>query len=252
MAMQSKQDVPLEIAHILFIDTVGYSKLSTAQQHELFDILNRAVRGTERFRAAEAAGKLIRLPTGDGMALVFYDAPESPIACAVEISRAIRDLPQLRLRMGIHSGPVSRVVDVNDRCNLAGVGINMAERIMNCADAGHILLSQRAAADLAEDERWRSHLYQLGECEGKHGARLHLVNFYTEEVGNLGVPNRFVQSQNRFSARLLLHWRALLSTATLLLAVALLGYHYLTRSPPPVASPPPPAKSIAVLPFENL
>jgi TolB-like protein/Tfp pilus assembly protein PilF len=263
-----KTEVHLEIAHILFIDTVGYSKLSTGEQHELLEVLNQVVRGTERFRAAEAAGQLIRLPTGDGMALVFCDDPESPLQCAMEICAALRNHPQLQLRMGIHSGPVTRVVDVNDRCNIAGAGMNMAERIMTCADAGHILLSQRAADDLAEKQRWQPHLHPLGECEGKHGAKLQLVNFYTEECGNPELPNKFKQQKARsadgladlFSSRR----RILTGIAAILAVLAVFGFSFFSsreqRPPPPdqetssTASVPGtiPEKSIAVLPFENL
>jgi TolB-like protein/Tfp pilus assembly protein PilF len=259
MATQGKPEIPLEIGHILFIDTVGYSKLSTAEQHALLASLNRVVRSSECFRTAEARGSLMRLPTGDGMALVFDDAPESPIECAIEICRALQDLPelQLRLRMGIHSGPVSRVVDVNDRCNLAGAGINIAERVMTSADASHILLSKRAADDLAEDERWRPYLHDLGECEGKHGTRLHLVNFYTDEFGNPERPNKFKREEEArrlptepSSVRLRMG-RGWTWGISLAVAIVLLGFYffYLARRQPPVS---PPAKSIAVLPFDNL
>lgn len=269
MAAPTKTEVHLEIAHILFVDTVGYSKFSTSEQHELLDTLNQIVRGTERFRTAEAAGQLIRLPTGDGMALVFCDDPDSPVECALQVSVAVRDHPQLRLRMGIHSGPVSRVVDVNDRCNVAGAGMNLAERVMTCADAGHILLSKRAADDLAENPRWRPYLYPLGECEGKHGAKLSLVNFYTEEFGNAQPPTKFKSQKPRHWAGFLpgslsSTWVPLAGAAVLLLILALLILYFLSsRTPPaalvsprPAASTPAPAiipeKSIAVLPFENL
>ncbi len=150
MSGDAKTDSELEIAHVLFIDTVGYSNLSIQEQRELLTELNQVVRDSSRFKAAESAGKLIRLPTGDGMALIFSDSPESPLQCAVEIAEGLRDHPRVKVRMGIHSGPVSRVVDVNDQSNAAGAGINIAERVMSCADAGHILLSKRAAQDLVE------------------------------------------------------------------------------------------------------
>ncbi len=269
MAAPTKTEVHLEIAHILFVDTVGYSKFSTDEQRELLDALTHIVRETERFRAAEAAGQLIRLPTGDGMALVFCDDPDSPIECALQISAAVRDHPQLRLRMGIHSGPVSRVVDVNDRCNVAGAGINVTERVMTCADAGHILLSKRAADDLAESPRWRPYLYPLGECEGKHGAKLSIVNFYTEEIGNPDLPTKFQNQKRRHWGGFLpdpfySRWLPLLGAAVLLLVLALLTLYFLSSRPPraamvnhrPTPSIPAPAiipeKSIAVLPFENL
>jgi class 3 adenylate cyclase len=149
MSAEVKNEIQIEIAHVLFIDIVGYSKLLINEQHELLQELNQIVRTTEAFRSAEAAGKLTRLPTGDGMALAFATTPEAPVQCALEISRALKSHPELRLRMGIHSGPVSGLVDVNDRSNIAGVGINMAQRVMDCGDAGHILVSRRVAGDLA-------------------------------------------------------------------------------------------------------
>src|SRR5438309_5954748 len=186
-----KKEIQLEIAHVLFIDIVGYSKLLINEQHELLQELNQIVRTTEAFRAAEAAGKLVRLPTGDGMALAFATTPDAPVQCALEISKALKSHPELRVRMGIHSGPVSGLVDVNDRSNIAGAGINMAQRVMDCGDAGHILLSRHVAEDLEQYRQWQPHLHDLGECEVKHGVRVHAFNFYTDDLGNPELPQKF-------------------------------------------------------------
>src|ERR1700739_1751397 len=167
MAAEIKKEIQLEIAHVLFIDIVGYSKLSINEQGALVDTLNQIVRGTEECRSAEAAGRLIKIPTGDGMALVFYSSAEAPAQCAVEITRALKENPRVQLRMGVHSGPVSGVIDVNGRPNLAGAGLNIAQRVMDCGDAGHILLSKHVAEDLEEYEQWRPLLHDLGGCEGQ-------------------------------------------------------------------------------------
>src|SRR5205814_2777356 len=168
-------DLQLEIAHLLLIDVVGYSKLLVNQQIELLQELKQLVRGTECFRKAEARGELIRVPTGDGMALVFFHSPEEPVRCALEISKVLQDHPGIRLRMGIHSGPVGRVTDVNEKTNIAGSGINVAQRVLDCGDAGHILLSAHVAEDLAEYRHWQPHLHDLGECEVKYGLHLHCL-----------------------------------------------------------------------------
>ena len=191
MSAEIKKEIQLEIAHVLFIDIVGYSKLLIDEQRDCLHTLNEVVRETDSFRAADGAGKLTRLPTGDGMALVFATTPDAPVQCALEISKALKNHPEVRVRMGIHSGPVSAVTDVNDRSNIAGAGINMAQRVMDCGDAGHILLSRRVAEDLEQYRRWQSHLHDLGECEVKHGARIHVVNLYTEELGNPDLPDKF-------------------------------------------------------------
>src|SRR2546423_5355217 len=188
LVMSTEKEVQLEIAYVLFMDVVGYSKLLINDQSRIQEQLNEIVRKTDQFRRAEAANKLIRLPVGDGMALVFFDNPEAPVRCALEISKALQSPPQIPLRMGIHSGPVNEVKDVNDRINFAGTGINLAQQVMACADAGHILLSKRIADDLAQDNRWRPHLHELGEVEGKHGTALTLVNLYTDELGNPDLP----------------------------------------------------------------
>src|SRR5713101_6746599 len=190
MPSESSSDVKFEIGHVLFIDIVGYSKLLINEQSEQIQTLRKIVRGTEQFRLAEAEGKLLRLPTGDGGALVFRTSPEAPVLCAIEIAKALKNHPELHVRMGIHSGPVNEVTDLNEQANIAGAGINMAQRVMDCGDAGHILLSKRVTGDLEHYPQWRSHLHDLGECEVKHGLRVSLVNLYTEEVGNREVPDK--------------------------------------------------------------
>src|SRR5215470_12982593 len=190
MAAELQKEIELEIAHILLIDVVGYSKLLVNEQIELLQELNRIVRSTKSFRAAESTGKLTRVPTGDGMALLFFRSPEEPVQCALEISRALKDYPHIQLRMGVHSGPVNQVTDVNDRTNIAGAGINVAQRVMECGDAGHILVSKHLADDLAEYRHWRPHLHDLGECEVKYGLRLHLVNLYEDNLGNPHLPEK--------------------------------------------------------------
>src|SRR6476660_1525134 len=191
MAAETKQNIGLEIGHVLFIDIVGYSKLLIDEQRDYLHTLNEVIKRTDSFRAADAAGKLTRLPTGDGMALVFATTPDAPVSCALEISNALRSHPELRVRIGIHSGPVSGITDVNDRSNVAGAGINLAQRVMDCGDAGHILLSKHVADDLEQYRQWRSHLHDLGECEVKHDVRVHVVNLYTDELGNRQVPEKF-------------------------------------------------------------
>src|SRR5437762_9898755 len=191
MSTEPSSEVKFEIGHVLFIDIVGYSKLLINEQSEQLERLKEIVRGTEQFRLAEAEGKLLRLPTGDGGALVFRNSPEAPVRCAMEIAKALKDYPKLRVRMGIHSGPVNEISDLNEQANIAGAGINMAQRVMDCGDAGHILLSRHVAEDLEQYPRWRSHLHDLGECEVKHDVRVHAVNFYTDEVGNPAVPEKF-------------------------------------------------------------
>src|ERR1043166_9889420 len=188
MPAKLKSDSHLAIAHVLFIDVIGYSKLLVNEQREVVDQLTRVVRKTPRFRKSQAAGKMIRIPVGDGMALVFFETPEEPVQCAMEIARALKNHPRIRLRMGVHSGPVDQVKDVNDRLNVAGAGMNIAQRVMDLADAGHIVLSKRVADDLAQDSLWQPHLHELGEIEVKHGVKVGIVNLYTNELGNSQVP----------------------------------------------------------------
>jgi len=195
MSSEVKKEIELEIAYVLFIDIVGYSKLVTSEQRRLLELLNRIVRESEHFRAAEEKGRLITVPTGDGMALVFYNTPEAPVECALEVSRAVSEHPELKLRMGVHSGPVSGVVDVSGRSNIAGAGINIAQRVMDCGDAGHILVSKHMAEDLEQYGHWKRHLHDLGECEVKHGVRVSVVNLYTEDHGNPEVPKKFRQAR---------------------------------------------------------
>ena len=218
MPTEVNKEIELEIAHVLFLDIVGYSKLSVNEQHARVDELNGIVRLSEQFQKAEAANRILKIPTGDGMALVFYKSPEEPAQCAFEISRALKDNQRLQVRMGIHSGPVSGVVDVNERTNVAGAGINLAQRVMDCGDAGHILLSHHVAEDLAEYERWRPFLHDIGTFEVKHGARVSVTNLYSDEVGNPNLPSK-LQAVKKHHAHV--RWAAV-------------------------------EKSIAVLPFENL
>src|SRR5437667_5265419 len=188
MSVEVKKEIELEIAHVLFLDIVGYSKLSVNEQHARVDELNRIVRASDQFQKAEAANRILKIPTGDGMALVFYKSPEEPAQCAFEIGRALKDNPRLQIRMGIHSGPVSGVVDVNERTNVAGGGINTAQRVMDCGDSGHILLSRHVAEDLAEYERWRPFLHDIGTFQLKHGVPVSVSNLYSDEVGNQKLP----------------------------------------------------------------
>jgi adenylate cyclase len=195
MTVNSETNVQLEIGHVLFMDVVGYSKLLLDEQSELQEQLTQIVLNSEQFRAAESADKLIRVPTGDGMALVFFNSPEAPVRCAIEISQALKGSPHIRLRMGVHSGPVNEVRDVNDQTNVAGAGINIAQRVMDCGDAGHILLSKRVAEDLAQARFWRPYLHDLGEYSAKHGVGIFVVNLYTDEVGNPELPTKLKQAQ---------------------------------------------------------
>ena len=252
MSAEVKKEVALEIAHVLFLDIVGYSKLSINEQRALVDALNKVVRETEEFRRAEAADRLIKIPVGDGMALVFYDSPETPVECALEISRLLKQRPELRVRMGVHSGAVSGVVDVNERANVAGAGINIAQRVMDCADAGHILLSKRVAEDLEQYTHWQPHLHDLGECEVKHGTRVSVVNLYTDDLGNSAVPEklRVARAGAAKRKRAVMRWMSLgvLALFAAVLAISFLLLRYRSKSLAAAI----PAKSVAVLPLENL
>jgi len=264
-------DLQLEIAHLLLIDVVGYSKLLVNEQIEVLQKLNQIVRATERFRAAEASDKLIRVPTGDGMALLFFRSPEEPVRCALEISRALQGQSQIQVRMGVHSGPVNRVPDVNDKTNVAGSGINVAQRVLDCGDAGHILLSAHIAEDLAQYQHWQRHLHDLGECEVKHGRRLHLFNLYKDNVGNPQVPEKLKGRKRWRQEGVAVRpisgpgWPKVALTVALVVATIAVGISSLIFShrasrkiistaaePTGSVAVPIPEKSVAVLPFENL
>jgi len=273
MSAERKPDLHLEIAHVLFMDVVGFSKLLINDQSEILEQLNQLVRETPHFREAEAAGKLIRLATGDGMALVFSNSAEAPVECALEINKALQSYPQIQLRMGVHSGPINAVSDVNDRLNVTGAGINMAQRVMDCGDAGHILLSKHVAEDLEQYRQWQPCLHDLGECEVKYGVRVSVVNLYTDDLGNPEVPEKFKNQIDRKK------FATAISTATakpaglkwvvigaVILLVGALGISFWmlrskqsTKSRSSVAMSQEQAaaastileKSIAVLPFEN-
>jgi TolB-like protein/class 3 adenylate cyclase len=268
--IESNPDLPLEIAHLLLIDVVGYSKLLVDEQIELLQELNQIVRSTECFRMAETSGSLIRVPTGDGMALLFFRSAEEPVRCALEISRTLQDHQHIQVRMGVHSGPVNRVTDVNEKTNFAGSGMNVGQRVLDCSDAGHILLSKHVAEDLAEYRHWHPYLHDLGECEVKHGLHLHLFNLYKDNLGNPQVPEKLKRrgwkqdsapvrpvSQPRFPKFLLAV--ALAGSALALVITSLIFLHRApsravvsTVSPAATSNVPVPEKSIAVLPFENL
>jgi TolB-like protein/class 3 adenylate cyclase/Tfp pilus assembly protein PilF len=265
MAEDQKPKLRLEIAHVLFIDIVGYSKLRTTEQSGQIQELREIVRGTEQFRAAEAEGKLLRLPTGDGGALVFRNL-EAPILCAVEIAKALPKHPELRVRMGIHSGPVNEVTDLNEQANIAGAGINIAQRVMDCGDAGHILVSKHAAEDLEQYDQWQPYLHDLGECEVKHGERLQLVNFYNSEIGNSSLPNKLSNSDKPAASAATQPGRSRYSMMGIgigaLIVVGAAAVFFASRTAfrtasgriePALASAAAVSeKSIAVLPFENL
>ncbi len=268
------ENLQFEIGHVLFIDIVGYSTLLIEEQKERLALLNDIVLATPQVRESPDE-QLVKLPTGDGMALVFRHSSEEPARCALEIAEALQKHPEIPVRMGIHSGPVSEVTDVSGRTNIAGAGINMAQRVMDCGDAGHILLSQRVADDLAQYRQWAPRLHDLGECEVKHGLRLHLVNLYAEQIGNPALPAKFQRvegkkpadtpaptaKKSRFLPAALVVFAILLLC---LIIVALIFVPAIIKSisrPPPPPPPLPPSsapassiteKSIAVLPFENL
>jgi TolB-like protein/class 3 adenylate cyclase/Tfp pilus assembly protein PilF len=251
---QSFSDVKFEIGHVLFIDIVGYSKLLINEQSEQIQKLKQIVRGTEQVRLTEAEGKVLRLPTGDGGALVFRTNPEAAVLCALEITKELqkypgsKEKPQLRLRMGIHSGPVNAVTDLNEQANIAGAGINIAQRVMDCGDAGHILLSKHVADDLAEYERWRPFLHDIGTFEVKHGARVSVTNLYSDEVGNPNLPSK-LQAVKKHHAHV--RWAAV-AIGLLVVAALAAGALSFLRKGPARSLATAVEKSIAVLPFENL
>ena len=271
MPAHSSSDVKFEIGHVLFVDIVGYSKLLITEQSEQIQKLKEIIRGTEQVRLAEAEGKLLRLPTGDGGALVFRNSPEAPVLCALEISKALKNHPDLKVRTGIHSGPVNEITDLGAQANIAGAGINIAQRVMDCGDAGHILLSKRVTGDLEHYPQWRSHLHDLGDCEVKHGVRVSVVNLYNDEVGNPAVPEKLRKAPQVASPAQPTVARSTKSSLSLVLgivsfvALAILAVVFAPRffrSPNQAptntiqsndsSTAPASAKSIAVLPFENL
>src|SRR5436305_1410316 len=247
MSAEVKKEIELEIAHVLFLDIVGYSKLSVNEQHATVDELNRSVRFAEQFQKAEAANRILEIPSGDGMALVFYRSPEEPAQCAFEISRALKDNQRLQVRMGIHSGPVSGVVDVNERTNVAGAGINLAQRVMDCGDAGHILLSKHVAEDLEEYEQWRPLLHDLGTFEVKHGVRVSVTNLYSDEVGNPRLPKK-LEAVKKHHAHV--RWAAM-AIGLLVLGAIVVAFMIVSRRPTTSLTAIP-EKSIAVLPFVDM
>jgi TolB-like protein/class 3 adenylate cyclase/Tfp pilus assembly protein PilF len=268
---ESRPDLPLEIAHVLLIDVVGYSKLLADEEIELLQELNQIVRSTACFRSAEASGKLNRVPMGDGMALLFFRSLEEPARCALEISKALQEHPHIQLRMGVHSGPVNRITDVNDKTNFAGAGINIAQRVLDAGDAEHILLSGHVAEDLAQYRHWQPYLHDLGECEVKHGLRLHLFNLYKDDLGNPRIPEKLTPGRRKHAPDVSVRpisaprWPKFGLTAALILsigAVAISFFIFFHRAPPTTGAHAPgttatsalaaiPEKSIAVLPFEN-
>jgi TolB-like protein/class 3 adenylate cyclase/Flp pilus assembly protein TadD len=265
MAAESEPDLKLEIAYILLLDIVGYSRLLVNEQVESLRELNKIVRSCDSFRAAEAAEKLVRVPTGDGMALLFFSTPEDPAKCALEISKKLQEGPGFQVRMGVHSGPINRVTDVNDQLNIAGTGINIAQRVMDCGDAGHIILSKHVADDLAQYRQWQPFLHDLGECQVKHGVRLNLVNLFKDGAGNPQIPAklrrtaRWRPKSRRGEIRAVTPPRSpwLLIGFALLLSVAAGAFSIwlffnrttsiMTGTRSAISE-----KSIAVLPFENL
>src|SRR5437667_3609546 len=268
-SVEPKSDLKSEIAHLLLIDVVGYSKLSDNEQIELLQELNQIVRSAECFRTAAAAGKLIRVPTGDGMTLLFFRSPEEPVQCALEISGALQAHPRIQLRMGVHSGPVNRVADINDKISLTGTGLNVAQRVLDCGEAGHILLSAHVAEDLAEYRHWQPFLHDLGECEVKHGLRLHLFNLYKDDLGNPQVPEKLkrkrwkqVSTVRPISAS---RWPQFGLTTALIVSIGALAisfFIFFHRAPPRTRAPAPGTtaanaltavheKTLAVRPFEN-
>src|SRR6184192_3706448 len=265
MAAEVKKEIALEIAHVLFIDIVAYSKMASDDQRAAIEKLNQIVQSTDEFRKEESENRLLKLATGDGMALIFYHSPEDPVECALEISRAVKEQhPELRLRMGVNSGPVSGVVDVNGRANVAGAGINMAQRVMDCGDAGHILLSKRVAEDLQQFKHWRPHLYHLSECEVKHGEKIDIVNLFTAELGNRELPEKFkradvgaaVSAAAKTSPKSAISkWRLIGAAVLILIAVLVIGSFLFWQRQQPKSSALAsaiPEKSIAVMPFGNL
>jgi TolB-like protein/Tfp pilus assembly protein PilF len=251
MVAHATTDPKFRIGHVLFIDIVGYSKLLNDEQQAAIGALNEVVRESDQFRAEELTGRVTKIPTGDGMAMVFYDSPETPIKCALEISRMLKPDPEVQVRMGVHSGPVSDVIDLNEHANIAGAGINLAQRVMDCGDAGHILLSKHVAEDLEHSAQWKPYLRELGECEVKHGVRISLVNFCGDNFGNPLVPEKLRRAITDRKRR-----KRFLSVSAILAACVFVGGYWIARheleQKRKSTSAAIPIKSVAVLPFENL
>src|SRR5438132_5323999 len=236
--------------------------MASHDQRAAIEELHQIVQSTDEFRKEETENQLLKLATGDGMALIFYHSPEDPVECALEISRAIKEQhSNLRVRMGVHSGPVSGMVDVNGRANVAGAGINTAQRVMDCGDAGHILLSKRVAEDLEQFKHWRPHLYHIGECEVKHGDKIEIVNLFTAELGNSERPKRMAMPAQKTDFEPVRKERApsrkpvlIIAACLALAALAVAAFLFWQRHEPKTsaAALSIPEKSIAVLPFENL
>jgi TolB-like protein/thioredoxin-like negative regulator of GroEL len=252
MTALGESDSDFEIAHVLCTDIVGYSKLMIDQQSDYLHKLNEVVRATEVFQRAEQSGKLIRIPTGDGMVLVFFTHPQDPAECAVQISKGLKAHPEIALRMGVHSGPVNRISDVNQRSNVAGAGINIGQRVMDCGDAGHILLSKRVAEDLGHYSKWRPHLHELGEFEVKHGVKIELVNLFTDQVGNAARPEKLKEGKPRFQSAASPLTRPMLAAAILIALAMGAGWFFLRGRGEPQLAAIFPGKSVAIAPFKPL
>src|SRR5437899_8314547 len=262
MSPGTSSEVKLEIVHVLFIDVVGYSQLLITQQSEHLETLRTIVRATAQLQAAEAEGKLLRLPTGDGGAIVFRTTPEVPVLCALEISKELKKHPELRVRMGIHSGPVNAITDLNEQANIAGAGINIAKRVMDSGDDGHILLSKHVAEDLEHYPRWQPYLHDLGEYEVKHGVRVSIVNLYTDDAGNAAVPTRLAaQKRSSATGKPSAGFRTLVVAAIIVIGFGVPAMIFMPAilksvrssiSGDKAAPSSIQEKSIAVLPFENL
>src|SRR5690242_4629630 len=245
MPSDASSGLKFDIGHVLFIDIVGFSKLLISEQSERLQKLKEIVWATEQFRQAQADGKLLRLPTGDGGALVFRNNVEAPVLCAMAIGKELKRHPEIRVRMGIHSGPVNEITDLNAQANIAGAGINFAQRVMDCGDAGHILLSKHVADDLEHYPRWEPYLHALGECEVKHGMRIGIANLYRDGIGNPNPPNKFrVLRQRRARARWIAIAAAILFLGGIIAAFVILPNRSAISNVP--------GKSIAVLPFRNM
>ena len=229
---KEQKEAKMQLAHVLFMDIVAYSQLPTDEQSNVLATLQQIVRGTAEVVRAKEQDKLISLATGDGIALVFFNDPMAPVQCAMEINRALKGHPNIKVRMGIHSGPVDKIVDVNDSVNVAGAGINMAQRVMDSGDAGHILVSRRVAEDLAHYSTWQPLLHDLEEVEVKHGVRIHMFNLYDGDVGNANLPEKIRQKKKKG----LLAPAVGIAVLGIVLVVA--AIYFVNREPPGTPSKP--------------